>query len=299
MESIRSKVKIKRGRRPKAQMQPTKFKGENQPVFEAKEQETFQKLFQNKSSQKFRETPAEYLQWIRQNSLVLGSGATLLPKMISLNEESENMSSSNGSRRRTGKEENNWSQKIEKSKVTNRESARNSRKRKKLYIELLEKKVVDIQLELNETKRKLAEQTRKPTPPIFSAFYEEREALFGNIERALKRNSPVSIEEISDFMRNLRANFGSDGEKRAEFIEEHFKEFIDSLLPFHLKYFLSVAQENKDIFSETLQNQENKKNKHTTFYSEFLKQEKVKLGSSMNLQVLKMNLMEEKHKMNK
>lgn len=37
----------------------------------------------------------------------------------------------------------------------NRESARNSRKRKKIYIELLEKKIEQLQQELNSTKKQL------------------------------------------------------------------------------------------------------------------------------------------------
>ena len=52
----------------------------------------------------------------------------------------------------------------------NRDAAKNSRKRKKLYLELLEKKCATLESELVETKQKHNERSAATAPAIPSRF---------------------------------------------------------------------------------------------------------------------------------
>jgi len=134
----------------------------------------------------------------------------------------------------------------------NRESARKSRKRKKVYIELLEKKVDQLQQELNATVKQLEQNTTSLSQvtvqnKIMSSLYSGKQQLYEKLEKML--NSNTDETEISFLIDSLRLRLGANGKERVNAINYFFKQIIDFVVPVHMKYLLSVATQNKDIFS--------------------------------------------------
>mmetsp|Transcript_10279 Transcript_10279/g.11687 ORF Transcript_10279/g.11687 Transcript_10279/m.11687 type:complete len:568 (-) Transcript_10279:65-1768(-) len=134
----------------------------------------------------------------------------------------------------------------------NRESARNSRKRKKIYIELLEKKIDQLQQELNSTKKQLEINTMtldKATKhsQVMNNIVQGKQQLFSKLEKMI--TTEADENEVNFLLDSLRLRMGATGSERERAIDFFFKQIYDILLPTHMKYLLMTSSEGKDIFS--------------------------------------------------
>ncbi|KAL4510249.1 hypothetical protein ABPG72_010442 [Tetrahymena utriculariae] len=144
-------------------------------------------------------------------------------------------------------------EKMNQKLARNRESARNSRKRKKIYIELLETKVATISEELEKTKRvletnnqylnKLSFQTQ-----ILNGFIFGRQQLYEKIEKAIQ--SQAEENEINLMLDSLRFRLGAAGKERITAVNYFFKQILDICVPTHYRYLLWSSQEALDMFNE-------------------------------------------------
>jgi len=134
----------------------------------------------------------------------------------------------------------------------NRESARNSRKRKKVYIELLEKKVAQLQLELVNSRKQLEVNNNSfnklcGQSKLMNTLYSGKQQLFEKLERML--TGKIDEGEVSLLIDSLRFRLGASGKERTSAINFFFKQIIDLNVPVHMKYLLWTAAEGKDLFS--------------------------------------------------
>jgi len=134
----------------------------------------------------------------------------------------------------------------------NRESARNSRKRKKVYIELLEKKVEHLTQELNATKKQLELNSNNMNKmsmqtKLMNGLVQGKQQLFDKLEKMLQAN--VDESEVNLLIDSLRLRLGATGRERVNAINYFFKQVYDILIPVHMKYLLWIASEGKDLFS--------------------------------------------------
>lgn len=134
----------------------------------------------------------------------------------------------------------------------NRESARNSRKRKKVYIELLEKKVSQLQQELVNSKKQLELNSNSfnklcGQSKLMNTLYSGKQQLFEKLDKML--SSKTDEGEVSLLIDSLRFRLGASGKERTSAINFFFKQIIDLNVPVHMKYLLWTAAEGKDLFS--------------------------------------------------
>eukprot|EP01016_Furgasonia_blochmanni_P046416 TRINITY_DN6683_c0_g1_i6.p1 TRINITY_DN6683_c0_g1~~TRINITY_DN6683_c0_g1_i6.p1 ORF type:complete len:427 (+),score=73.81 TRINITY_DN6683_c0_g1_i6:30-1310(+) len=130
----------------------------------------------------------------------------------------------------------------------NRESAKNSRRRKKLYIELLEKKVTALSEEIEENTR-LLEADHKYLDDLYSNNRVMNSTVVyktGLINRLQKiASSTAGDEEISALVESLSQRLGTTGQERISAINYFFKQLIEVLLPVHLKHLLWASSKGK------------------------------------------------------
>lgn len=104
---------------------------------------------------------------------------------------------------------NEYSNQGDRKLVRNRESARNSRKRKKIYIELLENKVSELSSELNETKALVFENQKNfQTLCVQSKVNEQAlntKQIFDILENAVRNKQNYS--QIQTILESLRVIF--------------------------------------------------------------------------------------------
>jgi len=146
----------------------------------------------------------------------------------------------------------------------NRESARNSRKRKKMYLELLEKKVTQLSEFLQESKKicknsqnllqDLNNQIEYVRPDCFPLTRQKKEmisnkqTLFNNLATCLDSNASES--NIDTIISSLKKKFGAASQDRMLILDYCFKQISDQILPIHMQYLLYAASQNLDIFAE-------------------------------------------------
>eukprot|EP00331_Platyophrya_macrostoma_P028142 CAMPEP_0176461060 /NCGR_PEP_ID=MMETSP0127-20121128/34410_1 /TAXON_ID=938130 /ORGANISM="Platyophrya macrostoma, Strain WH" /LENGTH=346 /DNA_ID=CAMNT_0017852641 /DNA_START=188 /DNA_END=1227 /DNA_ORIENTATION=+ len=134
----------------------------------------------------------------------------------------------------------------------NREAAKNSRIRKKIYIDLLEKKIEKLTQELEATKRQL---DVKEHVESFISGYSAGAKLSelgntiklaaDNVEKLLSADNSPELNVLID---SLRLRLCATGSARLKMISRCYKQIIDQILPTHLKYLLWSAKENMDLF---------------------------------------------------
>ncbi|KAM3130961.1 hypothetical protein pb186bvf_016984 [Paramecium bursaria] len=139
--------------------------------------------------------------------------------------------------------------------IRNRECARNSRKRKKIYIELLENRVKSLNEELDKTKRIL-----KTSASYFSkmsqnqhlqGFFLGRQQLYEKLEQSLKTGDPNELNLLLD---SMRFRVGGGGKERVNASNYFFNQILDICFPIHVRYMLWSASSTKDLFGEEVEN---------------------------------------------
>ncbi|CAD8119048.1 unnamed protein product [Paramecium sonneborni] len=145
--------------------------------------------------------------------------------------------------------------------VRNRESARNSRARKKIYFELLETRVKDLQDENDKLREQCISlqksiETYSKQQDKYQQFLTQQQKLFERLEECIIQEKDEG--EIEILLDALKFRTSSNKQERIDAAKSYSYSILDVSLPLQAKYLFSI-QENKDFFS---QNQKN--------FSEFL-----------------------------
>jgi len=143
-------------------------------------------------------------------------------------------------------------EKLNQKLAKNRESARNSRIRKKVYIDLLEKTVDQLQKELTSARKQLENNSNNLSKLNFQSkplqnLHTGKTQLFERLEKMVDTKAEES--EVSLLIDSLRFRFGASGKERIEVVNYMFKQVVEFLVPVHMKYLLWAATTNKDMFN--------------------------------------------------
>ncbi|KAL4506053.1 hypothetical protein ABPG72_013814 [Tetrahymena utriculariae] len=146
----------------------------------------------------------------------------------------------------------NYEKKLNEKLVRNRESARNSRKRKKIYIELLETKVANLNEELEKTKRALESNNQYLNKMSFqtqlAGLNLNQTQLLDKLEKCIQSNGEEN--EINLLLDSLRFRLGATGKERITAINYFFKQILDICIPTHFRYLLYTADAEEDMFAD-------------------------------------------------
>ncbi|CAD8045270.1 unnamed protein product [Paramecium primaurelia] len=131
-----------------------------------------------------------------------------------------------------------------------RQSAKNTRQRKKAYIESLEQKVTQLTAQLNQNKKV---ESKPSLMQLMEQFLIDRKQQFDMLEKAYQEGNEANIKVITN---SLRFKYGISGQGRLMAINKVCELLIDLLLPMHMRYLFWVASENVDIFKRERQSSE-------------------------------------------
>ena len=124
----------------------------------------------------------------------------------------------------------------------NKESAKNTRKRKKLYTELLENKIKELQVEIGFVKEqvKLA-KINQSHDVLMKVIYG-----FKNLN---ERNYSDPLETAKEKLELMRSSFMQIPERK-QLIQTHIEQFVEQCQTPFSRYFCNTAMAKKDFFSE-------------------------------------------------
>ncbi|CAK81967.1 unnamed protein product (macronuclear) [Paramecium tetraurelia] len=127
----------------------------------------------------------------------------------------------------------------------NRQSARDSRKRKKIYIELLENKVEELTQEMLRLQATIANQNNyinycAKIPSMIKEFHMNYQNQLLNL-----KNSPCQSQ-----LRILDQEFGVQSIRRIELCNSFFNTLMDHAIPNDLKKIMESAMKGQDFFNE-------------------------------------------------
>ncbi|CAD8140578.1 unnamed protein product [Paramecium pentaurelia] len=134
----------------------------------------------------------------------------------------------------------------------NRESARNSRKRKKIYLELLETKVTKLSEQLEIFKR-VNEQTTELATNLQNKINQKQDQdqnkiiLFSNLQNSVQSN--INEMNIDTIIESLNKKFGSGTLERQQQIDHYARQIYENCLSPYLNYIIGVAKTDQDVFS--------------------------------------------------
>ncbi|CAD8209350.1 unnamed protein product [Paramecium octaurelia] len=130
--------------------------------------------------------------------------------------------------------------------IRNRECARNSRKRKKIYLELLENRVNTLKEELEKCKRIIKGHSscmqQIGSNPQLQNFFVGRQQLFDKLESAVQNNSDNN--EINLLLDSMRFRVGGGGKERVNASNYFLQQIMEISFPIHVKYLLWASGPN-------------------------------------------------------
>ncbi|CDW80244.1 UNKNOWN [Stylonychia lemnae] len=136
----------------------------------------------------------------------------------------------------------------------NRESARESRKRKKNYITTLEAKNQTLESEVNRLRLILQNQKEKEKLSYFShldsmdQLLTGRQTLYERLENCV--NSGGDGPEMENIINALQIRTGSFGVERKNLVNNLFKTIIEVSFPNFVKYLFWGSTQNKGLFDD-------------------------------------------------
>ncbi|CAD8175565.1 unnamed protein product [Paramecium pentaurelia] len=142
--------------------------------------------------------------------------------------------------------------------LRNRECARNSRKRKKIYIELLEHRVKQLNDELE--KQKLLNKTsagylnKMSQNQQLQGFFLGRQQLYEKLEKSIQNKADDN--ELNLLLDSMRFRVGGGGKERVSASNYFFNQILEICFPVHVRYMLWAASESKDLFADQLDQQQ-------------------------------------------
>ena len=134
----------------------------------------------------------------------------------------------------------------------NRQSARESRKRKKTYIEALELKIEAVQAEnvrLRTQNQNLRERRKinfLSNVSQIDEFLSGRQELYERLSNTMENGA--SQQEICAIIENLRQRSGTYGVQRKDLINNLFKGIVDLSFPQFVKYLFWGSSHNVGLF---------------------------------------------------
>ncbi|CAD8091603.1 unnamed protein product [Paramecium primaurelia] len=142
---------------------------------------------------------------------------------------------------------------IQQKLAKNRESARNSRARKKIYYELLEVKAQELQIEVDSLKQQIQNQQKyteicNKSQEKFQMFLEQQQLLFDKLETYLIKNKDNI--EIGMILDALRYRTNSNSQERNDAARNHFDQMVEVCLPIQTRYLIYALEKNKDFFAQ-------------------------------------------------
>ena len=151
-------------------------------------------------------------------------------------------------RQRGGNTQDSRTRRLEK----NRESARESRKRKKNYIEQLEGRADELQAQVDELKRQM-EVYKEKEKMVYLNQIDSVDTLLQGRQILIKQlESSVTNEEfssINSILAAIREKSGSFGSERKNIVNDLFRRIIEVQVPSLVKYLFWSAENNKGIFN--------------------------------------------------
>ncbi|CAD8114690.1 unnamed protein product [Paramecium primaurelia] len=130
--------------------------------------------------------------------------------------------------------------------IRNRECARNSRKRKKIYLELLENRVNTLKEELEKCKRIIKGHSncmqQIGSNPQLQNFFVGRQQLFDKLESAVQNNSDNN--DINLLLDSMRFRVGGGGKERVNASNYFLQQIMEISFPIHVKYLLWASGSN-------------------------------------------------------
>ncbi|CAD8143547.1 unnamed protein product [Paramecium octaurelia] len=125
----------------------------------------------------------------------------------------------------------------------NRQSARDSRKRKKIYVELLELKVAELSKQIEVLQKNLDQQN------IFINHCVKIPSLISDFNLSYQNQFQVLSQNITKKqLQILDDEFGVNSEKRDYLCNIIFNTLVDHILPFDLKKTIETAINNLGVF---------------------------------------------------
>ncbi|CAD8200736.1 unnamed protein product [Paramecium pentaurelia] len=142
---------------------------------------------------------------------------------------------------------------VQQKLAKNRESARNSRARKKIYYELLETKVKELQDEVERLKESNRNQSKytevcNKTQEKFQTFLDQQQQLFDKLETCLLKNKDNF--EIAMVLDALRYRTNSNSQERNDAARQYFDSMVEVCLPIQTKYLIYSLEKDKDFFAQ-------------------------------------------------
>jgi vacuolar-type H+-ATPase subunit H len=136
-----------------------------------------------------------------------------------------------------------------------RASAKNSRLRKKLYIDLLETKLE----KLEEERQKLAKALHEAREGLAKAstmaqqtaggFTVGRQHTIKKLEQLVSKTEEGDAEEVNIILDSLRYRISATGKERVNSVNEYFRQIANTCFPALNRYLMWSALERRHLFS--------------------------------------------------
>mmetsp|Transcript_11937 Transcript_11937/g.13853 ORF Transcript_11937/g.13853 Transcript_11937/m.13853 type:complete len:504 (-) Transcript_11937:1236-2747(-) len=149
----------------------------------------------------------------------------------------------------------------------NRESARQSRRRKKEHLELLEEKVAQLTNELDDLRRQYMEQAEE-------SLYEQRLNHLANLNSVIEAskqgngNDGSVQNQIREGLEKMEKLYGPNSEEQNIITEYHYKHLFSLILPTYSKYFVWMLNQGERFFDEGGNDTRNGESKDNSVYSD-------------------------------
>lgn len=134
--------------------------------------------------------------------------------------------------------------------VKNRESARNTRKKKKQQLEYLEKRVAELTEEVELLRQETNTTSEFPRGGVTQKYKTDKQILFDKLEMLLE--SKGKDEEFKEIIETLRVKMGANGVERQGYIEYLMHQISDVALPMQVKSLLNIESNKSNYFWEEL-----------------------------------------------
>mmetsp|Transcript_1639 Transcript_1639/g.1980 ORF Transcript_1639/g.1980 Transcript_1639/m.1980 type:complete len:481 (+) Transcript_1639:202-1644(+) len=128
----------------------------------------------------------------------------------------------------------------------NRESARQSRRRKKEHLELLEEKVAQLTNELDQLRRQYMEQADQ-------SLQEQRLNSLANLSSLIEAensNDDSVQRQIRQRLMEMEALYGINSEEQQRITDYHYKHLFSLILPTYSKYFVWMLNQGERFFDD-------------------------------------------------
>ena len=134
--------------------------------------------------------------------------------------------------------------------VKNRESARNTRKKKKQQLEYLEKRVAELTEEVETLRQETKTIEEYSNGEITQKYKSDKQKLFDTLEELLKHGE--AEEQIKAIIETLRVRLGASGVERQGYIEYLIRQISDIAVPNQVKTLMNLGSNKSSYFWEEL-----------------------------------------------